>query len=160
MIDGELEYTPPSSIDDEHRKELLWERREEIVINKWCEDCVIKSVYHHKKGKYNKILYSLFGIPPIIIPIVLGGVSSLIPCHSLLYSVGMMCVGILSGVSVFFNFGKKAQEHSEYENRFFELGNEMETELCKPKRHRVACDVYLERTKQIYHKYCSLAPTF
>ena len=115
----ELEYTPPSSKDDENRKELLWEEREEIMIRKWCEDCKKRSVIHYDKGKCNKILYNLFGIPPIIIPIVLSGVSSIIPCNSLLYSVGMMGVGIFSGVSVFFNFGKKFQENLEFENRFF-----------------------------------------
>ena len=78
-MDEELEYTPPSSKDDMNRKELLWEKREEIVLYKWCEDCKIRSINHYDKGKCNKILYSILGIPPIIIPIVLGGVSSVIP---------------------------------------------------------------------------------
>jgi hypothetical protein len=71
----------------------------------------------------------------------------------------MMGVGLFSGVGMFFNFGKKEQLHFEYMNRFFELANEIEAELSKPKRHRIACDVYMEKIKQEYNKYTSLSPT-
>ena len=159
VIDVNRENTPPSSIDDENRKELLWEKREENVLLKWCEDCKYRSRQHDKKGKKNKIMFGLFGVPSMLIPIVLGGVSSIFPCHSLLYSLGMMGTGLFSGIAMFFNFGKKQQEHFEYVNRFFELSNEIEAELSKPKKHRIACDVYMEKIKQEYNKCCSLSPT-
>ena len=44
-------------------------------------------------------------------------------------------------------------------NKFFELSNEIETELSKPKRHRIACDVYMEKIKQEYVKYCGQSPS-
>lgn len=153
------EHTPPSSIDDENRKELLWEKREEKILRSWCEDCKNRSLRHDVKGKKNKIKFGLFGVPTMLIPIVLGGVSSIVPCHSLLYSLGMMGTGLFSGIAMFFNFGKKEQEHFEYVNRFFELSNEIEAELSKPKRHRIACDVYMEKIKQEYNKCCSSSPT-
>jgi hypothetical protein len=152
------EYTPPS-IDDENRKELLWERREETLLKKWGSDCKNRSIQHDEKGKKNKILFGLFGIPTMLIPIILGGVSSVVPCHSLSYSLGIMGTGLFSGISMFFNFGKKEASHFEYQNKFFELSNEIEAELSKPKRHRIACDVYMEKIKQEYSKYCSLSPT-
>lgn len=154
-----IDITPPSSVDDENRKELLWEKREEKVMCKWCEDCKYRSIQHGKKGKKKKFLFGLFGIPTMLIPIVLGGVSSIVPCHSLVYSLGMMGTGLFSGISMFFNFGKKEQLHFEYENRFFELSNEIDSELSKPKKHRVACDVYMEKIKQEYNKCCSQSPT-
>ena len=153
-----MDITPPS-VDDDQRKELLWERREESLLLQWCEDCKSRSGQHEKKGNLNKTKFGLFSIPSILIPIILGGVSSVVPCHSLIYSLGMMSAGLLGGINAFFNFGKKESEHFEFMNRFFELANEIESELSKPKRHRIACDVYVEKIKQIYNKLCSASPT-
>jgi hypothetical protein len=155
--DLRIEITPTSSVDDENRKELLWEKREEKVLNRWYEDCLLRSKSHRDRGKKEKCLFITFGIPNIIIPIILGGISSIVPCYSLSYSLGMMATGLFSGISIFFNFGKKEQLNYEYQNRFFELACNIEMELSKPKRHRIACDVYLEKIKQEYNKYCSLS---
>lgn len=154
-----IEHTPPSSLDDENRKELLWEKREEDILRGWCKDCRNRSIQHDIKGKQNKLKFGLFGVPAMLIPIVLGGISSIVPCHSLVYSLMMMVTGIFSGISVFFNFGKKEQLHFEYVNRFFELANEIDAELSKPKKNRVACDVYMEKIKHEYGNYCSNSPT-
>jgi hypothetical protein len=149
----------PPSIDDETRKELPWELREEQLLLKWCDDCKKKSIEHDIKGKKNKVKFAIFGIPSILIPIILGGVASIVPCHSLLYSLGMMGSGLFSGIAMFFNFGKKEASHFEYMNKFFELANEIESELSKPKRFRIACDVYVEKIKQKYNSLNKQSPT-
>lgn len=151
------EHTP-SSVDDINRKELLWERREEKLLLKWCDDCEVRSKAHEVKGNKHKLKYAIFGIPSILIPIVLGGVAPLVPCHSIAYSIGMMCSGLFSGVSMFFNFGKKQQSHHHFSTKFFELSNEVQSELSKPKRHRIACDVYLEKIKQEYTSLVKNSP--
>ena len=148
----------PHSLDDENRKELPWEKREESLILKWGDDCNIRSVKHDIKGKKFKIKFAMFGIPSIFIPIILSGVSPIVGCHSIVYSLGMMSAGLFSGVNVFFNFGKKQQEHFDYSNKFSELFNEIESELSKPKRFRVACDIYIERVKSEYNALCNKAP--
>ena len=159
-LDGRdsVEHTP-TSIDDENRKELPWETREEKLLLKWCDDCRKRSKAHDMKGKKNKIKFAIFGIPSILIPIILGGVASVVPCYSIIYSTVMMGSGLISGVSMFFNFGKKEQEHFNFMNKFFELANEIESELSKPKRFRVACDVYVEKIKQEYNSLCKHSPT-
>jgi hypothetical protein len=156
-IDKLHEKTPPS-IDNPDRKELLWESRQEELLKQWCDDCKIKSVRHDIHGKRNKIKFIVFAIPSILTPIVLGGVSSFVPGNSLIYSVGMLVSGIFNGIGIFFNFGKKTQLHFEYSNKFSELATDIETELCKPKTHRLACDVYLERTKLQINVLCGQAP--
>jgi hypothetical protein len=70
----------------------------------------------------------------------------------------MMLSGLFSGISMFFNFGKKTELHSNYSNKYFELANEIDSELIKPKRFRVACDVYMERTKLRYNSLCKHSP--
>jgi hypothetical protein len=70
----------------------------------------------------------------------------------------MMMSGLFSGVSMFFNFGKKQQSHLQYSSKYFELSNDIECELSMPKRHRIACDVYMERVKLKYNNLCNQAP--
>jgi hypothetical protein len=156
--DVELDITPPSSIDDDARKELLWEKREEQLIQKWVDDCKIRSNKHGKKAKEYKVKYACVGLPSVLIPIVLGGLSPVIPCHTLEYSLVLMCAGLFSGCLMFFNFGKKEIEHNTYANKFFKLLNEVEAELSKPKRHRIACDVYMEKVKNEYNALVLASP--
>jgi hypothetical protein len=152
------EFTP-TSVDDDQRKELPWEEREEKLLRTWIADIVKRSSLRDMKGQRNKIKYAVFGVPTILIPIILGGMSRVIPNHSMGYSLAVMLSGVLSGVSMFFNFGKKQQEHFDYSNKFFELANEVDSELSKPKRFRVACDVYIERIKQTYNSLVKQSPT-
>ena len=156
--DIEIDITPPSSLDDEQRKELLWERREEQLVQKWLDDCRLRSVKHGKKAKEYKIKYVCVGLPSVLIPIILGGLSPVIPCHTLEYSLVLMLAGLFSGVGLFFNFGKKEVEHNNYSNKFFKLVNDVEMELSKPKRHRIACDVYMEKIKNEYNALVLSSP--
>ena len=147
-----------SSEDDYNRKELLWEQREENILIGWRNDCKIRCDQQKLCGKRERMKYVFFGIPTMVVPIILGGISPIIPCNSLGYSLGMMSSGIISGISIFFNFGKKTQEHFEFSSRFFELMTDIDSELCKPKQHRMACDVYIEKIKQRYNTLVSNSP--
>ena len=44
------EITPPST-DDDDRKELPWEYREEKLLLLWCNDCKKRSLAHNNRGK-------------------------------------------------------------------------------------------------------------
>lgn len=146
------------SEDDHTRKELPWETRGEKILLNWYEDCKKRSKAHDLKGKRYKNHYAVFGIPSILIPIILGGVSSIVPCNSIIYSLGMMTSGLFSGTNLFFNFGKQTACHQQFSAKYFELSTEIESELSKPKRFRVACDVYIERIKNKYNSLCTQAP--
>ena len=153
--DIKVDITPPSigSRDDEQRKELLWEHREEELLLKWMTEMYDNSKSHNKSGKHYKNLYAIFGVPATLIPIVLSGLTSQLEGYPLTQSLLMISVGTLVGISTFFNLGKRFAQHFEYEHRYDELARELEKELKKPKRHRLACDVYMEK---IYMTYCGL----
>ncbi len=136
------------SKDDESRKELLWEDREETLLNTWKDEMGVLSRKHRAAGKKYKAMYNVLGVPATLIPIVLSGVTEYI--HPPVQSFLMIIAGTLVGLSTFFNLGKRFTQHFEYEHTYDELARELEKELRKPKRHRVACDVYMER---IYLKY-------
>ena len=156
--DLNLDLTPPSSVDNDQRKELLWERREEDLINSWSLDCVARSVFHNEKSRENKIKFGIFGLPAVLIPIILSGISPLLPCNSLTSSIILMFAGLFSGITMFFNFGRKQEEHNNTSNKFFELHTDISSELSKPKIYRIACDVYLEQIKNRYNSIVILSP--
>jgi hypothetical protein len=147
-----------TSIDNKERKELLWETRIEDIVNKWASDSLKRAELHTHKAERNKKLYAIFSMPGIIIPIILSGVSSIIVCNGLIYSIAMMFVGIISGIAAFYNFGKKSELNFNYADKYFRLSTDVESELSKHKVDRIACDVYLEKTRLMYSNLCSSAP--
>lgn len=147
-----------SSSDNKDRKELLWERREEIHLQTIIDDCEVQSRMHRRKGKRFKKLYATFGVPAILIPLILSGLTDQLTPYPLAHSLLMILVGIISGVSSFFNFGAKYQSHYDFENKYSGLAGDIKVELCKPKAHRVACDVYLERVRLMYSGLNTQAP--
>ena len=144
--DIKIDLTPPStnSKDDEHRKELLWENREEELLKIWMGGMKENSIKQGIKARKTKRLYALFGVPATLLPIILSGLTSL-EIEPLINSLLMVATGSLIGISTFFNLGKKFAQHFEYEHKYDELARELEKELNKPKRHRIACDVYMEK---------------
>lgn len=147
-----------SSVDDQNRREMPWEKNSEQLLLKWSSDSKKRSSLHNIAGKKNKIKYAVFGVPSILIPIILGGVSPVVGCNSIVYSLGMMGAGMFSGMNLFFNYGKKEQSHFDFENKFAEFSNEIDSQLSIPKRFRIACDVYMERMKIRYNSLCSESP--
>jgi len=140
-----------SSKDDPNRRELLWDRREEKIFQEWIKQSKEKVDFHKKKEKLCKMKNIILSVPCIVIPIISSGLSGILPCNSLENSILMMIVGILSCCNTFFNYGKKQEKHGIFSNRYFSLITEVESELSKPKRDRIACDVYLEKIKQMYN---------
>jgi len=159
LKDIKLDITPPStgSVDDENRKELLWEHRQEELLNKWMKEMYINSKKQGIKARQVKILYALVGVPATLIPIILSGLTSL-EVEPLVSSLLMITTGSLIGISTFFNLGKKFAQHFEYEHKYDELARELEKELKKPKRHRTACDVYMEKIYMTYNGLNARAP--
>lgn len=147
-----------SSQDDAFRKELLWEKREEEIFVKWLKDCRIKSEKHQRKFKLCKIKYGVCSIPAITIPVIVSGLSSKISCDSFENSVLMIIATLFACINTFFNFGARQEKHEQYSNKYFELATEIEAELSKPKRFRIACDVYLEKIKQKYNNLYATEP--
>lgn len=142
-----IENKYSDSVDDENRTELLWGSKQEDLLNEWCKKCIITSKSHDIKSKMFKKCHILFSIPSIIIPISISGLTEQLQIYPEVQSLAMIGVGIISGVNSFFDFSKKEERHSQYTNLYTELYNEIRSELSKPKKHRVACDMYLERVK-------------
>lgn len=151
------EATPPS-VDDTTRTELLWEKREETLLDKWKRDIVVASYGHQRLGKRYHCLYKVFALPTILIPLTLSGLNGITDVNPLVSTILLILSASLQGVVTFVNFGQKYQEHYNYSNLYSELSKEIESELCRPKSKRIACDVFLERVRHQYSHLEHMAP--
>jgi uncharacterized protein YueI len=143
LIDLKYEKSD-SSKDDPARKELLWERREEQLLLGWCKKLKFNSLAHGVKAKRTKHYYNMVSLPAILIPVVASSLSTVLQPYPLAMSGAMLVTSVFTGINGFFNLGAKTQLHFEFEYAYNKLANEIDKELCKPKRHRTACDLYMQ----------------
>lgn len=161
MSDIKLDITPPSdksSQDNPERHEMLWQKREETLLIKWKDETKSKGLQHHKKGKFNKKLYYIFGIPNIIIPLVIGSLNGVVELLPMTLTGLMISSSIFAGINTFMNFSKKSQLHFEFDAKYNELAVLIEKELSIPKAHRIAADVFLEKVQQKFNSLNNYAP--
>ena len=149
VTDMPRESTPSSQIDDSDRKELLWGKNIEELLEKWCDASKIESEKHVEAGKTKKKLYYLMSIPLVIFPLILGTVDKLpeLTISTDLQGVFLFIIAALSGLNTFLNYGSQSAQHFEGATRYDELVNEIETILVKPRRDRMQADLQLEKIK-------------
>lgn len=141
LIDGDNSL---SSKDNENRCEVLWDSKNEKVIKKWIEEMSDQANKHYKAGKKNKRLHELVTVPSILIPVIASGLTPILQPYMYISTGLMLLVGVLTGVNGFFNFASKKERHLSYEGLYSTLIIDIEKELSKHKRDRIAVDVYLE----------------
>ena len=140
-----MSASPDRTSLDIDREELKWEEREETQIGLWRDQSQVQSRLHGLRAKRCKRFYHMTSVPAVLFPIVGSTLNSFdfMPLH---LDAGLLLVtGCLVAMNTFFNFGKKESDHSEYENRYQELVSTIDKEMVKPKRLRIACDVFLEQ---------------
>ena len=147
-----------SSKDDESRKELLWERREEILLSKWSKSMINSSKEHYIKGKRTKKINNTLNVVTILISLSSSIFKTELDKIPLLSHSIMYMTSALIGITSFFNLSKRQEQHFQYEQKYKELSNEIDKEMAKPKRHRIACDVYLQKIMSEMNKLDSSAP--
>lgn len=146
-----------SSLDDQDRQELLWEHREEQLLLTIQNQCSTQEKLHIRSGKRKKLWYSVLGIPSTILPIIAATLSQM-EVDNFAVTVCMLVCGCVTGMNTFFNFGKQRQTHFEYAGKYQELGMDIGLELCKPRRNRIACDVFLQGTSAKFNHINNGAP--
>ena len=60
-------------------------------------------------------------------------------------TIGFVIIGTISAVCTFFDFAGLREKHAESASRYDEIAIDAETEMCKPRANRIACDLFLSR---------------
>lgn len=135
-----------SESQDREREEQPWTEKSEKFIRKIQQDCIDKAHAYDKASRDSKNKYTRYALPGVVVPIVMSVVSPHLPIeYKYVDGIALASIAVLNGLSTFFNFGKKFSQYSEFCGKYSDLASYIEVELSKPKRFRVAADIFLER---------------
>lgn len=147
-----------SSEDDPYRQELLWTSRQERLIIDWQQDAEIKSLAHQTKAKFLRSLHRIFGTTSVITPIVFTMVVNLFPTNTYISSSGLMTCSLFSAIIGLFAFNQQSGDNFEASQKYNSLVQDIRSELSKPKRQRVACDMFMCRIELLLQQLSLTSP--
>jgi len=156
------EHSISSSQDNLDREEMLWTSKIEQIFNHWALECKELGKLHNSYGRKHKCLYHMFGIPSVVIPVVMASVNQILGDDNdvsiILNSIGYLLTGTFTGITTFLNFSSKSEKHYYTEIRYNELYTDIQSLLIKPKRNRIAADIALEQYKLRFEHINEYAP--
>lgn len=145
-IKEESKKSDSSSKDDPNREEMPWDTKREDFVWKIHTDCLEKSSAYDTASRSAKKKYTRYALPGVVVPIVMSVVSPHLPQdYSYVDGIALAGIAVLNGLNTFFNFGKKFSNYNEFSGKYADLAGYIDVEMSKPKRFRVALDVFLER---------------
>lgn len=140
-----------SDSTDIERVEMKWNINLEKKLQEWMDLCKDISLAHTKMAKKRKQCYYMMSIPAILIPLFMGFTQQYFgeehEYYPLISSSGYLLTGTLTALNTFLGYGAKYVEHEVASNRYEEVMYEIDSILIKPKKHRQAADVCMERIK-------------
>lgn len=147
-------------LSKDFRIEGPWTEKIETLLNTWRIECLKKSKQHEKAGYLFKKKNTRWGLPPVLIPIIMSPVSVMIGYNScendesqqwktILNSSAFLVAGIFSGVYSFFRYGEKMENFFNFSTRYVDIVTEIDSELIKDEDYRLPADVFLMRIKML-----------
>lgn len=125
-----------------------WSDKNEKLIETWIGLCENKIGFHDRQGKYFKWKHQLYGLPAILIPVVVSPLVLIINTSAynkeIISTSSLIATGVFNGVHRFFGFQEKSFRHFEYAAKYSELKTFMEVELSKQRKFRFDCDRFIE----------------
>jgi hypothetical protein len=152
--DGE-DSSSSSSSKDEPRIPMLWQTREEKLINTWRVELFALSAKHGVEGNWNQRLYAGFGLPSCLLPVLSTQFEDDHVVLTMLLALSAACIGI----STFLNFGKAAATHYEAESRYETLARNIDRCMSLPKKNRPDAGLFIEKTLNKYNSLNANSPT-
>lgn len=120
-----------------------WNDRIEDQLIKWKEKCVELSNIHELAGYKIKSNHNFFGLPPIIIPLVMTYVSQLMDNETKINGMMFLVSGISGAVYKWLNLGEKYTLHFQYASKYQDLIYRINSELSRGRTFRRPADVFL-----------------
>ena len=148
--------------EDVPREEEPWLDDHEALIHQWRQTSDTLSKKHEDAGYAAKRKHTRFGLPAMLIPMVMAPMTPLFSSHwSTVYveSVGFVLSAVASGMVQFFNFAGKSERHFNFSARYADLVTDIEQELAKPRQYRQQVDTFSLRVKMMFDALNRHAPT-
>lgn len=135
-----------SDSQDISREEERWTEKTEQYLMAVKKQCEKQAKTHDKLSRRDKRRYYTTAVPAVVLPLLLANTSEF--SESIRWYVntaGLSIIAIVNGVQTVFNFGKRAEVHNNYSNKYSQLATDIQVMLTRGKRFRLALDVFMER---------------
>ena len=146
--DTENSKSTPSSDEDYHREEELWNRNSELLIEEWLDEIYSQREKLKIAGYYFNNLKKVFSLPTLIIPAILAPLNATFASNPDIHYVntfGFVLVGLFSVLVQYNDYDKRELHAFEYVSKYAELYTDIRSELVKKKRFRQQLDVFTAR---------------
>lgn len=136
--------------NDEHEKFLKNVRKEAYKQAKDHKHC----------GFTYQCWYNLFGLPTVIIPILMtpfnmifaqqkyddcDDETQIMSTAEYINAFSFLVIGIFTSITQFFKFAERYQLHFQFENVYNDIKTDIDTELVKSRKFRSPCDVFIAK---------------
>lgn len=143
------------------RTEEPWNDEMEILINSWRNSSQELSVAHNNSGIACKKKHVLYGLPSLMIPMLMTPLSAALKDYDFISYLEMsafMCTAITTAMVQFFNFSGKREKHFAFSARYADLVTDIDQELAKAKSFRQPVDTFSLKVKMMYDALNRAAP--
>jgi hypothetical protein len=164
---NKLEEEPETSLpprrlfEDTGRDEEPWDTSTEDLIKEWRESCSRLATAHEQSARACKRKHVLYGLPSLMIPMVMTPLSAALKDQDWISYVEMsafMCTAVTSAMVQFFNFSGKTERHFSFSARYADLVTDIDQELAKPRHFRQQVDTFSLKVKMMYDALNRSAP--
>jgi hypothetical protein len=167
VVERKLESLNRRIQEEQLRDGSPWNDNIEELFEEWKSICKGKAKMHVKAGYIYKTKNTLWGLPAILVPIVMAPISIMIgydECDGELdWRAGLnagafLLSGIFSGVHSFFKYGEQMERFFNYSSRYNDIVTDIQSELIKDRQYRVQAEVFIIRVKMLIDNLCMTEP--
>jgi len=147
----------------EHRRpsELQpWTNELEIYIKDIKETSAKSSDYHKKKGIKCKRLRHIWGLPSVVLPIIITAIENSGYDNKILVSSALAIATISAAIDHLFNFGKRSETHFQAMSKFDNLVTDCEEVLSIQREYRRNPTTTISQIKMMFDSINEHAPVY
>lgn len=137
-----------------------WTDKLETYINDIKETSKESSIYHKKKGIRCKKLRHIWGLPSVVLPIIIAAVENSGYDDKVLISSTLAIATISAAIDHLFNFGKRSETHFQAMSKFDNLVTDCEEVLSIQREYRRNPTTVISQIKIMYDSINEHAPAY
>jgi hypothetical protein len=145
------------------RSEEPWGEVNETFMHEIIQSCKNKADQHERSGYHFKGKNTTWGLPGVLLPIIMSPVSVLIDSEpnvsKYVNACAFLATGIVAGVASYFKFGEKMANHFNFSARYTDVISDIELELIKAREFRTQLDVFSTRIHMMVDNLSNTEPT-
>lgn len=123
-----------------------WTDKIEDLAKHWRTYSISMSEKHEKAAYYIKFKHNFFGIPQIVLPLVMTFVSQILPeaeSTNIINGVMFLVSGLSGAVYQWLNLGEQYALHFSYVSKYDDIITSIDTELSRQRKFRRSSDVFI-----------------